>query len=201
MRSFELGRAHFLRPPTFRNKEVKNLPSEKVLKKKQEIVSELVEKLKNAPSGVLVDYKGINVADDTALRKELRESGVEYFVVKNSLLRLAAKEAGLEGLDEVLSGTTAIALGSDDMIAPAKILGKFAEAHKEFFDLKIGFIEGQVISKEEVVALSKLPSKEVLIAQVLGGLNAPISGLVGVLSGLQRGLVVALNAIAEQKSA
>lgn len=177
------------------------MPSEKVLQKKQEIVKELAEKLKAAPSGVLVDYKGIGVADDTALRKELRAGGVDYFVVKNTLLRLAAKEAGLEELDSVLSGTTAIALSTDDMIAPAKILGKFATDHKEFFDIKIGFIEGNVISKEEVMALSKLPSKEVLIAQVLGGLNAPISGLVGVLSGLQRGLVVALNAIAGQKSA
>lgn len=177
------------------------MPSDKVLKRKQQIVEELTDKLKNAPSGVLVNYKGINVADDTALRKELREAGVEYFVVKNTLLHLAAKEAGLSDLDTALSGTTAIALASDDMIAPAKILGKFAEAHKDFFDLKLGFIEGAVISQEEVVALSKLPSKEVLVAKVLGSLNAPISGLVGVLSGLQRGLVVALSAIAEKESA
>lgn len=98
------------------------MPSEKILQAKKEAVEQLVEKLKAAQSGVLVDYIGINVADDTKLRRELREAGVEYTVVKNSILRFAAKEAGLEGLTSYLSGSTAIALSNDDPVAPAKIL-------------------------------------------------------------------------------
>ena len=107
------------------------MPSEKILQAKKETVEQLVEKLKAAQSGVLVDYIGINVADDTKLRRELREAGVEYTVVKNSILRFAAKEAGLEGLTSYLSGSTAIALSNDDPVAPAKILGKFARKDSE----------------------------------------------------------------------
>lgn len=176
------------------------MPSSKVLESKKKIVEELAQKLKDSCAGVIVSYEGITVADDTKLRKELRESGVEYFVVKNTLLRRAAELAGIEGLESVLEGTTAIALSKDDYVAAAKILCKFS-SEKDFYKVKIGFVEGKVISKEEVQELAKLPSKEVLIARVLGGLNAPITGLVTVLNGTIKGLVVALDAIAKKKSA
>ncbi len=176
------------------------MPSEKILEQKKAIVADLAEKLKNSCAGVIVNYKGINVSDDTKLRKELREAGVEYFVVKNTLLQRAANEAGLEGLDPVLEGTTAIAISHDDHVAAARILCGFAEKN-EFFNAKAGFVEGKVISEAEVNDLAKLPTKEVLVAKALGGLNAPISGFVTVLNGTIRGLVVALNAIAEKQSA
>jgi len=176
------------------------MPSEKILDEKKKIVIELSEKLKKAVSGVLVDYKGITVADDTKLRAELRAAGVHYSVKKNSLLKLAAAEAGLFGFDDVLKGSTAIALSETDLVAPAKILVKYAEG-KEKFTIKGGFVEGKVVDKNSVVALAKLPSKEVLIAQVLAGFNAPITGFVNVLNANLRGLVVALNAIAEKQSA
>ena len=163
------------------------MPSEKILQAKKEAVAELVEKLKNAPSGVLVDYIGINVADDTKLRRELREAGVEYTVVKNSILRFAAKEAGYEGLTSYLSGSTAIALSSDDAIAPAKILGKFAENSNGKFSVKAGFMEGNVMTEAEVMELSKLPSKEGLLTALVCALISPI-----------RGVAVALNKIVEK---
>lgn len=176
------------------------MPSEKILEQKKQIVAELTEKLKSACAGVVVDYKGINVADDTKLRKELREAGVDYFVVKNTLLSRAAKEAGIEGLDPVLEGTTALAISNEDHVAAARILCKFAEKNKSI-KAKAGFVEGKTIDAAEVENLAKLPSKEVLVAQVLGGLNAPITGFVTVLNGTMKGLVVALNAIAEKQSA
>ena len=177
------------------------MPNDKILAEKQAIVAELAEKMKNASSGVLVDYKGINVADDTKLRRELRAAGVDYSVVKNTLVRLAAKEIGFDALDPILNGTTALAVSKDDMVAPAKILSEYADKSKDKFKIKAGFVEGKILGIDEVGALAKLPSKEQLIAQTLAGFNAPITGFVNVLNGNLRGLVVALNAIAEQKSA
>ena len=176
------------------------MPSEKILAQKKELVNALTEQLKKATSGVLVDYKGINVVDDTKLRAELRKAGVQYSVKKNSMIRLAAKQAGITGLDDVLSGTTAIATSETDLIAPAKILVGFAEKNEKF-KIKSGFLEGKCISVKEIGDLAKLPPKEVLIAKVLGGFNAPISGFANVLNANLRGLVVALNAIAEKKTA
>ena len=138
------------------------MPSESVLAKKQQFVADLAEKLKNAAAGVLVDYKGITVEDDTKLRKELREAGVDYFVVKNKLLKRACDIAGLEGLDDVLSGTTAIAISTEDIIVAPKILHK------------TGFVDGKVISKEEVEEYAKLPSKETLLSQLVFMLQSPI---------------------------
>lgn len=184
----------------FHSMEVNDLPSEKILEQKKAIVTELADKLKSSCAGVVVDYKGIKVADDTKLRKELRESGVDYFVVKNTLLSRAAEQAGIEGLDPVLEGTTAIALSNDDYIAPAKILCNFASENNTF-KVKSGFVDGKIMSVTEINELAKLPSKEVLIAKALGGLNAPISGFVTVLNGTIKGLVVALNAIAEKQGA
>lgn len=176
------------------------MPSQKILEQKQVFVSELAEKLKAALSGVVVSYKGITVADDTKLRRELREAGVEYSVVKNTLLSRAAKAAGIDGLDSVLEGSTALAVSDNDYVAPAKILANFAKDNK-FFKLKSGFVEGKVIDQDQLKELAELPSKEVLVAKALGGLNAPIVGFANVLNGTIRGLVVALNAIAEKQSA
>lgn len=163
------------------------MPSEKILSEKQQYVAALAERLKNSAAGVVVDYKGITVADDTALRKSLREAGVHYEVVKNTMLKLAAKEAGLEGLNSVLEGTTALATSAEDPIAAAKVLGEFAEKNKNF-TIKAGFMDGEVIDAAKVTAVGKLPSKEQLVGQLLSVLVAPI-----------RGMAVALNAIAEQK--
>lgn len=150
------------------------MPSAKVLESKQAVVAALTERLKNSCAGVIVDYKGITVADDTALRKELREAGVEYTVVKNTLLRLAIAATELNGLETVLDGTTAIATSADDYVAAARILSKFADTHKEF-NIKNGFLDTEVIDTAKIAGLAKLPSREVLLAQVLGAFQAPIA--------------------------
>jgi len=176
------------------------LPSEKILQEKQAYVGELSGKLKNAVAGVVVKYEGISVADDTALRRKLRAANVDYAVVKNTMLRRAAADAGLSGLDSVLEGTTALALSPEDHIAAAKILCEYADKSKTF-EVKAGFVEGETISADQVKELAQMPPKEVLVARVLGGFNAPITGFVGVLNANLRGLAVALNAIAEKQSA
>ena len=161
------------------------MPSSAVLEQKKAIVAEVAEKLKNSVAGVVVDYRGINVEDDTKLRKQLREAGVDYFVIKNTLLARAADEAGLADMKSVLEGTTAIAVSSDDYVSAAKILNEFAESKEDFFEIKSGFIDGEVITVEKVKALAKLPSKEGLIAKALGSLKAPISNLVYALSAVK----------------
>ena len=166
------------------------MPSENVLLQKQQVVAELTEKLKSAVGGVLVDYKGISVENDTKLRKELREAGVEYSVVKNRLLAIAAKNAGLEELIPSLENTTALAVSKNDQVAAARILNKYAENSKGAFSVKCGFSDGKVVDAGTVAELAKLPSKETLIAMVLCGFKANI-----------RGLVIALNAIAEKENA
>ncbi|GHV08473.1 50S ribosomal protein L10 [Clostridia bacterium] len=176
------------------------MPSEAVLNQKKAFVAELAGKLETASAGVLVDYRGINVADDTKLRRELRAAGVEYSVVKNTLLSLACEKAGYESLKAHLKGTTALAISRNDPVAAAKILVEHAKKSKVPFKVKAGFVEGRVINAGETESLAALPPREQLVARVLGGLNAPISGLVNVLNGNIRGLVVALNAIAEQKA-
>ncbi|MCQ2446661.1 MAG: 50S ribosomal protein L10 [Clostridia bacterium] len=175
------------------------MPNAKVLEQKKATVASLVEKIQNAAGGVIVDYKGISVADDTALRRKLREAGVEYAVVKNTLLRFAFDNTGLGDLDPQLNGSTAIAIASD-AVAAAKILSEYSTKTKEAFKIKGGFVDGKVIDKEGVKALAELPSKEVLIATVLAGFNAPITGFVNVLNGNIRGLAAALKAIADKKS-
>ncbi len=157
------------------------MPSEKVLLQKQEKVAALTEILKKSVSGVLGDYKGITVEQDTKLRKELREAGIHYSVEKNSMLTFALKNAGLEGLTDVLSGTTALAISDNDQTAPARILGKFAEADKtEKFKLKAGFIEGEVYDAKGVMALSKIPSKDILLSQLVGSLQGPMQKLAAI---------------------
>lgn len=175
------------------------MPATKVLEEKKAIVAELAEKMKNSSSGVLVDYKGITVEQDTMLRRQLRNAGVDYAVVKNTLTRFAATDAGLEGIVPVLEGTTALAISPKDPVAAAKVLYEFIKKNNKL-TIKAGFVEGKVLSATDVENLAQLPPKEVLIAKMLGSLNAPISGFVTVLNGNIRGLVVALNAIAEKKS-
>ena len=164
-----------------------NLPSNKILQEKQQVVADLKAKLDSAVAGVLVDYKGISVANDTKLRKELREAGVEYFVVKNTLLRFAVKGTNYEGLSSVLEGTTALAISTGDAVAAAKVLTKYADESKGKFAIKAGFVDGNVIDAAKVNELGKLPGKEQLLAMLLSALTGNL-----------RGLAVALNAIAEK---
>lgn len=164
------------------------MPNAKVLSEKQAIVAALTEQLKNASSGVLVDYKGITVAEDTALRTELRQNEVQYGVVKNTLVRFALNNVGLEGLDDVLNGTTSLATSAGDPIAPMRVVNKYVKQLNDKFVIKGGFMDGKVISLEEIQALAELPSKEVLQAQVLGTMLAPITSL-----------AIVIKAICEQK--
>ena len=150
------------------------MPNASVLEMKQQQVAALSEKLAAAVTGVVVDYKGITVADDTALRKELRENGVEYFVVKNTILSRAIEGTDLEEMKSVLEGTTAIALSNEDYTAAARILSKFAEGH-ENFKVKSGFLDGKVVDVATIDALAKLPTKEVLLATVCSAFQAPIA--------------------------
>ena len=174
-----------------------------VSEKKQAIVAGLKEQLQNAQGVVLTGYKGLTVAQDTELRKELREAGVTYHVVKNTMLRLAAKEAGIEGLDEHLEGTTAFAFSTEDAVAPAKTIVSFIKKNKledtEVLTLKAGMVDGKVISLDDVKALASLPSREELLAKLLGSMNAPISNTVNVLQGVIRNAVYVLDAVRAQK--
>ena len=156
------------------------MPNALVLEKKQQQVAELKEKIAASVTGVIVDYKGITVADDTALRTELRENGVEYFVVKNTILSRAVEGTELEGIKSVLEGTTAIALSKEDYTAAARILCKFADDH-ENFKVKSGFLDGKVADVATITAIAKLPSKEVLLATVCNVLQAPIAAFARVL--------------------
>ncbi len=151
------------------------MPSAKILEQKQAMLAELVESMKNAESGVLVNYCGITVEEDTKLRKSLREAGVDYRVIKNTYIRKAAAEAGLDGFDNVLEGMTALAMSSD-AVAPAKILCKYAKDN-ENFTIKAGFIDGRVIDVAEIEALAAIPGKEGLIAKMLGSIQSPLYGL------------------------
>ena len=153
------------------------MPNAKVLSEKQAIVEKLTETLQSASSGVLVDYKGITVAEDTALRHELRENGVEYSVVKNTLVRFAIDKVGMQELDGVLNGTTSLAVSKDDPIAPMRIINKYAKQLGDRFNIKAGFMDGKVIPLEDVAALAELPSKEVLLGQVLGMMLSPLTSL------------------------
>ncbi|MBR6013123.1 MAG: 50S ribosomal protein L10 [Selenomonadaceae bacterium] len=176
--------------------------------KKQAVVAEIKNWLDNAQGVVLTSYRGLNVATDTEMRRELRAAGVTYKVVKNTMLRIAAKEAGIEGLDPYLEGTTAIAFSESDPVAPAKILCGFMKKNKledqGILTVKVGLLDKKVISDKEVKALANLPSREELVAKLLGSMNAPIANTVGVLSAIIRnfvGVVDAYRAKKEKESA
>ena len=150
------------------------MPSQAILEQKKAAVADLAEVLRASCAGVLVEYKGINVADDTKLRSDLRAAGVRYSVVKNTLLELAAKQADLEGLAPYLANTTALATSAEDYTAAAQILSKYASKSKTFA-VKTGFVDGKIIDAAKVDALAKLPSREVLLATVCNAFQAPIA--------------------------
>lgn len=151
------------------------MPSEKVLELKKQQVADLKERISGSVAGVVVDYKGISVATDTQLRKELREAGIEYTVVKNTLLKRAIEDTSLDGMKASLEGTTAIATSKEDHVAAARILQKYADAKDVSFAIKTGYLDGEVISIETINSLAKLPTREVLLATVCNAFNAPIA--------------------------
>lgn len=155
---------------------------------KEAKVAEIKEKLEKASSVVLSQYQGLTVEEDTVLRKNLREAGVEYKVYKNTLVTLAAKELGLEGIVEYLEGPVAIAFGYEDVTVAARVLNDFAKDHKKL-ELKAGIVEGEIYDTEKIKQLATIPSKEVLIAKLLGSIKSPISSFARV-----------INAIAESKA-
>ena len=150
------------------------MPNAKVLSEKQAIVAALTDKLQNAAAGVIVDYKGITVAEDTELRAECRKNNIEYAVIKNTLLRFAFNNCGFNELDDQLNGTTSLAICADDPVAPARVMADYAKKLKDKFEIK-------VVSMDTVNALASIPALPVLQAQVLGTMLAPISALACVL--------------------
>ncbi len=167
---------------------------------KEALVAEFAEKLKVAKAAFLADYRGLDVEQANALRRKLQDVGVEYRVVKNTLLRLAAKDTDSACLDEFFSGPTSITLANDDPVAPAKALVEFAKTNK-VFELKAGMLDGKLLAVEEIKALADLPSREQLLAKMLGSMSAPASNFVGVLAAVPRTFVQVLSAIKDQKEA
>lgn len=167
--------------------EVKTKMSEAIIAKKAEQVAAVAEQFKNASSVVVVDYLGLTVEEATNLRAELRKAGVQFSVIKNSVLTRAAKEAGLEGMEDIFKGPSAVAFSNEDVVAPAKILADFAKKI-EALEIKAGVIEGKVSTREEIEALAKLPSREGLLSMLLSVLQAPV-----------RNTALAIKAVADQK--
>ena len=153
------------------------MPNAKVLSEKQAIVEALASRIKNAGAGILVDYKGITVEEDTALRTEMRKESVDYTVVKNTLTRRALDSLGMEGLDHVLNGTTSLATTENDPIAPFRIVTDYSKKLGDRFNVKAAFMEGKILNEQEIAEISALPSKDALYAKVLGTMIAPITGL------------------------
>lgn len=166
------------------------MPNAKVLSEKQAIVEALAERIKGASAGILVDYKGITVSEDTALRTELRKDEVNYTVVKNTLTRKALDKLGMSGLDHVLNGTTSLATAENDPIAPFRIINDYSKKLGDRFNVKAAFMEGKILTDAEIAEMSSLPSKDALYSKVLGTMIAPITGL-----------AVCLGQILEQKGA
>ena len=158
-----------------------------IIEAKQQQVDTIAEQLKNSVSTVIVDYRGLSVAEVTELRSQLREAGVEYKVYKNTMVRRAAEKAGIEGLDEFLVGPTAVATSTEDVVAPAKVLAGFAKVH-EALEIKTGIMEGSVISAEEVKTVGSLPSHDGLVSMLLSVLQAPV-----------RNFAYAVKAVGEEK--
>ena len=156
------------------------MPSDKVLQEKKQIVEDMTSRLKSK-SGVFVDYKGITVIEDTQMRVKMREENVDYSVIKNRLMKFAIKNVGFEELDSVLNGTTSLATSTDDPIAPARVVKEFADKLPDYFEIKAGFMDGKILSKDEVLAIASIPPLPILQAQFLGTLLAPIASLAVVL--------------------
>ena len=157
------------------------MPNAKVLSEKQAIVAELTEKIQKATAGVIVDYKGITVAEDTTLRTQCRENNIDYAVVKNTLLRFAFNNVGLNELDDQLNGATSLAVCMDDPVAPARVIAEFAKKLNGKFEIKGGFMDGKPVDLATIQSLASIPALPVLQAQVLGTMLAPITGLAVVL--------------------
>ncbi len=157
------------------------MPNAKVLSEKQAIVEALTARIKSASAGVFVDYKGITVEQDTALRTEMRREGVDYSVVKNTLVHFAINNAGYSELDNVLNGTTSLATATGDPITPFRILNDYSKKLNDKFNIKAAFMDGQILTEAEITELASLPSKEALISVVLGTMLAPITSLAVVL--------------------
>lgn len=151
------------------------------------LVDEITQKLRDSKSTIVTDYRGLNVGEVTELRKRLRDAGIEYRVLKNTMTRRATAEVGMSDLDSYLTGPTAIAFSFDDVVAPAKILNDFAKEHKAL-EIKAGIVEGRVISQDEVLELATLPSRDGLLSMLLSVLQAPM-----------RNLAYAVSQIADQK--
>jgi large subunit ribosomal protein L10 len=169
------------------------------IEEKAQVVAEIKEKLQSSSGVVLADYRGLTVSQVTQLRAQLRQAGVEYHVLKNTMVRRAAQEVGIEGLDPYLEGPTAVAFSADP-VAPAKVLADFAKSAKTFA-IKGGVVEGKVIDMAGVKALADLPSREVLLAQVLRGMQAPLTGMANVLQGPIRKMGYALEEVRKLKEA
>lgn len=183
--------------PEFLTKEVYILPISK--QEKEQMLQMLKEKMGSAQLIVMADYRGMDVGAMTKLRRKMRESGSEIKVAKNTITKIAARELGIEGMDEYLEGPTALAFGFEDPVAPAKILSDFAREYKQL-GIKAGILEGRVVGDAQIKELANLPSREVLLAKVLGGMQAPMYGFAGALQGLLRNLVYVLEAVREKKA-
>ena len=161
------------------------MPNAKVLNEKAAVVAALEERIKNAQAGVLVDYRGITVAEDTELRNELRKNGVEYGVVKNTMVRRALDDLNLEELDKVLNGNTSLATATDDPIVPIRLLSEAAKKlGEDKFHIKAAFVEGKVLSQGEIAQFATLSSKSDLYAQLVGTLMAPVANLAAVVDAI-----------------
>lgn len=169
------------------------------LENKKQIVESIKAKITESKSVVLVDYKGLTVAQDTELRTAFRKAGVEYKVLKNTLVRKAFNELGVNDFDSDLNGPTAVAFGSDE-VTPAKTAMAEIKKLEDKIKVKSGYVDGKRVDVAEVKALANMPSKEELVAKMLGSMQAPISNFAGVLSSIMRSVVIALNAVAEKKA-
>ena len=157
------------------------MPNAKILSEKKAVVEALAERFKGASAGVFVDYRGITVAEDTQLRRELVSNEVEYSVVKNTLTRFALEKAGLSDLDSVLNGTTSLATSAGDPIAPIRIINEYSKKMGDRFNIKAAFMDGKVLDAQEIEEIAALPGKDALYAKVLGTMLAPITSLAVVL--------------------
>ena len=164
------------------------MPNAKVLSEKQAVVAALVERLNAAAAGVIVDYKGITVSEDTALRTEMRKDNVSYTVIKNTLMRKAFDQINLSGLDDALQGTSALATAESDPIAPFRIISDYSKKLGDRYNIKAAFMDGQILDAQQIEEMATLPSKDALYSKVLGTMIAPITGL-----------AVCLGQILEQK--
>lgn len=172
--------------------------SQSSLSLKQQVVSEIKDAIQNSKSVSIVEYRGLTVSEISDLRNKYRAEGVSYKVFKNTMVSIALQELGYEGFEEYLAGPNGFVFSNDDMVAGPRVSADFAKENEKLV-IKAGLLDGKVLNPDEVKALAKLPSREVLVAQVLGTLNAPIAGLANVLQGTIRKAVYALNAVKEKQ--